>query len=481
MNPREQKIPPMTPAPEAAEPQTNRPRQSDWRDEEGGLDQNWLEQLRALIAAEAKTELRELIEPMHEADVGDVLEALSTEERLVLINLLGESFDYSSLTEVDEAVRVELVDQLPNHDVARGVAAIENDDAVFILEDIEEPDRDAILALVPDFERLSLRRSLDYPEDSAGRRMQADFIALPPFWTVGQAIDYMRKADDLPLEFYQLYVVDPSYTLLGTIPLDKILRSERDVVLSDIMDDDIIEISADEDQEEAARVFERFDLVEVGVVDESNRLVGVLTVDDMVDVIQLEADEDFRRLAGVGDEEVSDGVFDAVRSRFTWLLVNLGTAILASMVIGLFDASLEQMVALAVLMPIVASMGGNAGTQAMTVTVRAISVHDIDRYNMRRLILREILVGLANGVLFALIVGVVTAVWFANPALGVIIGIAMIVNLLVAGASGILIPLGLDRMGVDPAIASSTFVTMVTDIVGFFAFLGLAAKWFGLI
>lgn len=461
--------------------QSRRPRHSEWRTEEGFLDPDWMAHLQALIEAGAREDLRDLMEPLHEADMGDVLEALSAEERLDLVTLLGENFDYSSLTEVDEAVRVELIDQLPTTDVARGVASIESDDAVFILEDIEEPDRDAILALVPEFERLTLRRSLDYPEDTAGRRMQTEFIALPPFWTVGQAIDYMRTAEDLPEEFYQLYVVDPSFTLLGTIPLDKILRADRPTVISDIMDDDVIEIVADEDQEEAARVFERFDLVEVAVVDDSDRLVGVLTVDDMVDVIHQEADEDFRRLAGIGDEEVSDGVLDAVRSRFTWLLVNLATAILASVVIGLFDASLEQMVALAVLMPIVASMGGNAGTQAMTVTVRAISVHDLDRYNIRRLILRESLVGLSNGLLFAIIIGVVTAVWFANPALGIIIGLAMIVNMFAAGISGILIPLGLNHLGADPAVASSAFVTTVTDVVGFFVFLGLAAKWFGLV
>ncbi len=471
----------MSTHPDMIDQQSRRPRHSEWRTEEGFLDPDWMAHLQALIEAGAREDLRDLMEPLHEADMGDVLEALSAEERLDLVTLLGENFDYSSLTEVDEAVRVELIDQLPTTDVARGVASIESDDAVFILEDIEEPDRDAILALVPEFERLTLRRSLDYPEDTAGRRMQTEFIALPPFWTVGQAIDYMRTAEDLPEEFYQLYVVDPSFTLLGTIPLDKILRADRPTVISDIMDDDVIEIVADEDQEEAARVFERFDLVEVAVVDDSDRLVGVLTVDDMVDVIHQEADEDFRRLAGIGDEEVSDGVLDAVRSRFTWLLVNLATAILASVVIGLFDASLEQMVALAVLMPIVASMGGNAGTQAMTVTVRAISVHDLDRYNIRRLILRESLVGLSNGLLFAIIIGVVTAVWFANPALGIIIGLAMIVNMFAAGISGILIPLGLNHLGADPAVASSAFVTTVTDVVGFFVFLGLAAKWFGLV
>ncbi len=461
--------------------ETRDPRHSAWRDAEGRLDGKWIKQLRRLIETQAVDDLVAAMEPLHEADMGDVLEALGADERLALVKLLGDKFDYSSLTEVDEAVRVELIEQLPNADVARGVANIENDDAVFILEDIEEPERDAILSLVPEFERSSLRRSLDFPEDSAGRRMQSEFIALPPFWTVGQAIDYMRSSDDLPLEFYQLYVVDPGYKLLGTIPLDKILRSSRPTVVSRIMDDDVIEIAAEEDQEEAARVFERFDLVEVGVVDENKRLVGVLTIDDIVDVIHEEADEDIRHLAGVGDEEISDGVFDAVRSRVTWLLVNLVTAVLASAVISLFDASLQQMVALAVLMPIVASMGGNAGTQAMTVTVRAISTQELDQFNIRRLIVRETLVGLANGVVFALITGVVTAVWFTNPALGVVIGVAMLVNMLAAGISGIIIPLGLNKAGVDPAVASSAFVTTVTDVVGFFAFLGLAAMWFGLV
>lgn len=460
--------------------ETLRPRRSSWRDEEGRLDSAWVENIRELITLEAEGELRELIEPLQEADVGDVLEALSGVNRLTLINLLGDSFDYSSLTEVDECVRVDLIDQLPNSDVARGVCDIDSDDAVFILEDIEEIDREAILALVPGFERLSLRRSLDFPEDSAGRRMQAEFIAIPPFWTVGRAIDYMRKDEALPEEFYQLYVVDPGYNLVGTVPLDKILRADRETDISDIMLDEVIEVGAEEDQEEAARVFERFDLVEVGVVDESNRLVGVLTIDDMVDVIHEEAEEDILHLAGVDATDVSGGVLEAVRSRVTWLLVNLVTAVLASIVIGLFDGSLQQMVALAVLMPIVASMGGNAGIQAMTVTVRAISTQDLDQFNMRRLIMRETLVGLVNGIIFALITGLVTAIWFSNIKLGLVIGVAMIVNMLAAGISGILIPLGLNKFGADPAIASSAFVTTITDVVGFFVFLSLAAAWFGL-
>jgi magnesium transporter len=385
------------------------------------------------------------------------------------------------LTEVDDVVRAELMEVLPSADIARGVAAIDSDDAVYILEDIDVPDREKILAQMPAFERLSLRRSLDFPEDSAGRRMQTEFIAIPPFWTVGQTIDYMRSEQDLPDDFYQIYVVDPGYNVLGTIALDKFLRAKRDVRIEDLMNRNLITVDAEQDQEEAARVFERYDLVEVAVTDENNRLVGVLTVDDMVDVIHEEASEDIRLLAGVGNEEISDNVWGAVRSRATWLLVNLGTAVLASLVIGLFDATIEQMVALAVLMPIVASMGGNAGTQTMTVTVRALALRELDRRRILRLIGREVKVGIVHGGIFAIVIGVVTSVWFGNVSLGVVIGVAMIVNMIAAGTAGVLIPLLLDRIKVDPAIASSTFVTTVTDVVGFFAFLGLAGLWFGIL
>ncbi|MCF6327273.1 MAG: magnesium transporter [Devosiaceae bacterium] len=462
-------------------PRKSSPRKSPWRTDQDRLNDEWIKNVCELIEANNSDELRKMFAGVPEADFGDILEAISADQRLALIQLLGEDFDYSSLTEVDEAVRLELIEQLPNTEIARGVTEIDSDDAVFILEDMDEIDRDAILALVPEFERLSLRRSLDFPEETAGRRMQTEFVAIPPHWNVGQTIDYMRFSDDLPDEFHQLYVVNEQQVLLGTVPLDRILRAQRGHKISQIMVDEVIEVSASEDQEDAARVFERFDLVEVAVVDEENRMVGILTVDDMLDVIHLEAEEDILHLAGVGSEEISDNVFEAVKSRITWLLINLVTAVLASFVIGMFDASLQQMVALAVLMPIVASMGGNAGIQTMTVTVRAISTRELDQFNIRRLIVRETFVGLANGVIFALITGLVTAIWFANIALGLVIGIAMIVNMLAAGVSGILIPLGLNKFGADPAVASSAFVTTVTDVVGFFVFLSLAAMWFGLV
>ena len=441
------------------------------------LNPAWVGQLRSKLEEGDPVELADLVAPLHAADMGDLLEALDSDERVKLVTLLGDKFDFSALTEVNDTVRSELIEDLPSADVARGVAELDNDDAVYILEDIDIPAREDILAQMPAFERLSLKRSLDFPEDSAGRLMQTDFIAIPPFWTVGQTIDYLRDDKDLPEEFFQIYVVNPSYNLLGTIPLDKFLRSPRDVRIEDIMNTNVIQVAATEDQEEAAGDFERYDLVEVAVVDDSKRLVGVLTIDDIVDVIHEEATEDMQLLAGVGDEEISDTVLTTVRSRATWLFVNLLTAILASLVIGLFDATIEQMVALAVLMPIVASMGGNAGTQTMTVTVRALAMRELDSFKIRRLIIREMLVGVLNGLIFALLIGVLTATRFCNPGLGLVIGLAMVVNMMAAGSAGILIPLGLDRLKVDPAVASSVFVTTVTDVVGFFGFLGLASLW----
>ena len=452
-----------------------------FRDADEHINPMWLERLRAHLDAAEADEIADLMEPLHAADAGDLLEALNADERLALVRSLGDRFDYEALTEVDDSIRNELLEELPTADVARGVAALDNDDAVTILEDIDDAEREEILAQMPAFERLSLKRSLDFPEDSAGRRMQTDFIAIPPFWTVGQTIDYLRVEKELPDEFYQLYVVDPGYRVLGTIPLDKFLRAQRTMRIEDLMNHEVLTVEATEDQEEAARTFERYDLVEIGVIDENQRMVGVLTVDDMVDVIHEEATEDIKRLAGVGDEEISDKVFSAVRSRAPWLVVNLFTAVLASTVIGLFDATIEQMVALAALMPIVASMGGNAGTQTMTITVRALATRDLDRARVGRLILREMMVGVLNGSIFAILIGVVTALRYMNPSLGIVIGLAMIINLIAAGTAGVLIPLGLNRLKIDPAIASSVFVTTVTDILGFFAFLGLAALWFGLL
>lgn len=436
--------------------------------------------VEAAIEARDGASLGNILEDLHESEVGDIIEAINEGERAAFVELAGDSFDFAALTEVDEAIRIAILDELPDSRVADGVRELESDDAVYLLEDMEEGDREAVLERIPFQERVRLRRSLDYPNESAGRRMATEYIAVPPFWTVGQTIDYIRADENLPERFPQIFTVDPTFRLTGSLPLDTLLRAHRGVVISDIHDTNSHPIPALLDQEEAARVFEQYDLLSAPVVDENERLVGVLTIDDVVDVIQEEAAEDIRRLAGVGDEELSDSVRQIARSRIGWLSVNLATAILASLVIGLFDATISQMVALAILMPIVASMGGNAGTQTMTVAVRAIAEKDLDTYNTRKIVRKELLVGLINGAVFAVIIGVVATIWFSEPQLGFVIAVAMIVNMVSAAAAGILIPIGLNRLGADPAIASGTFVTTVTDVVGFIAFLGLAAWWFGI-
>ena len=448
--------------------------------EDGSIRPDYLDQVTAALEASDVMALAEHVATLHESEMGDLLATLQPGERQELVALLGEQFDYSALTEVDDAIRRDIVTVLPNEQIALALRELDSDDAVYILEDLEDDEQADILARIPFTERIRLRRALDYPEESAGRRMQGDFVAVPPYWTVGQTIDYLRDTDDLPVSFSQIFVIDPTFRLVGAVDLDRILRSRRETGVEDIMRETRHAIPAEMDQEEAAQIFERYDLLSAAVVDENDRLVGVLTIDDVVDVIQEEAEEDIMRLGGVGDEELSNTVVETTRSRFSWLLINLGTAILASLVIGLFDATIEQMVALAVLMPIVASMGGNAGTQTMTVAVRALATKELDIYNAGRVIRRELLVGLLNGALFAVIIGIVAALWFMAPGLGLVIALAMIVNMVAAALAGILIPLVLDRLNVDPAVASSVFVTTVTDVVGFFAFLGLAALWFGI-
>ncbi|MEP3265876.1 MAG: magnesium transporter [Hyphomicrobiales bacterium] len=451
------------------------------RDEDGSLSTSYVLRIAQAVdegdIASAILETRSL----HEADLADLLEALPNPRRLQIIDQLGADFDFTTLTELDEGDRREILDGMTSEQVAQGVCSIDSDDAVYILEDMDAAEQSEVLAQIPSIERAVIAKALDYPDDSAGRRMQTDFIAVPPFWTVGQTIDYMRVSQDLPDYFYEIFVVDPAYRLVGTVGLDRILRTQRSILIQDIMADCPVSIHAIKDQEEASRLFERYDLLSAAVVDDSERLVGVLTIDDIVDVIHEEADEDIKRLAGIGDETLSDKVFTAFRSRFTWLGVNLITAVFASLVINLFDATIEQMVALAILMPIVASMGGNAGTQTMTVAVRALAGNEIDNFNVRRIILRELMVGLINGAVFAIIIAAVTIVWFGNYPLGGVIAVAMIINMIFAALAGILIPIGFDKVGIDPAIASSAFVTTVTDVVGFFAFLALAAWWFGLL
>jgi magnesium transporter len=451
------------------------------RGPKGQIRAEFVARVEQAIAARDVATLRALTGDLHEADLGDLLEALDPDLRPRLIELMGADFDFTALTEVDDSVREDILEELEPETVAEGVRDLDSDDAVAILEDLPKEDQAEILDQLSPPERVALARSLDYPEDSAGRRMQDEFIAVAPGWTVGQAIDYLRDTSELPERFFELYVVDPNYHFLGAVTLDRLLRSQRPTPISGLMELDRHRVRATDDQEEVARLFEHYNLVAVPVVDKDDRLVGVITVDDMVDVISEEAEEDIKALGGVrSEEELSDTVWPIARGRFNWLLVNLATAFLASSVLGLFEGSLEKMVALAVLAPIVASQGGNAATQTMTVAVRALATRDLGRANAWRVIVREGLVGLINGLAFAAITGVVAYAWFKVPGLGIVIGLAMVCNLVAGALGGILIPLILDRLKFDPAVSSGAFVTTVTDVVGFFSFLGIATLWFGL-
>ncbi|RWB96595.1 magnesium transporter [Mesorhizobium sp.] len=445
--------------------------------EDGAVRSSFLAQIGAAIADRDTLTLKREVDDLHQSELGDLLEALHPEQRRALVDLLGSDFDFSALTEVDEAIRLDIVDNLPNEQIAQAVQELDSDDAVYILEDLDQEDQEEILSQLPFTERIRLRRALDYPEETAGRRMQTEFVAVPPFWTIGQTIDYMREDQNLPDRFSQIFVIDPGFKLLGAIDLDQILRTKRAVKVEDVMHETRHAIPATMDQEEAAREFEQYDLLSAAVVDENDRLVGVLTIDDVVDVIQQEAEEDLLRMGGVGDEELSDTIAATSRSRVPWLLVNLGTAFISASVISMFGATIEEMVALAALMPIVASLGGNAGTQTMTVTVRALATRDLDIYNAGRVIRREVMVGLLNGGVVATILGLVAGFWFHNADLGLVIAAAMILNMLAAALGGILIPLFLEKLGADPAIASSIFTTMITDVIGFLAFLSLATWW----
>jgi magnesium transporter len=451
------------------------------RNEEGDIRPEFIEEITRCIKANDATFLREVVAELHEADLGDLIGALEPDDRVSLVELTGTDFDFSALNEVDDTVREEILEELEPETVAEGVRELESDDAVELLEGLDQEDQEEILEKLPPRERDALERSLDYPEDSAGRRMQIEFITVPPDWTVGQAIDYMRETPDLPERFYEIYAVDAARRWQGAIPLDVLLRSRRPVPLADLIDEDRRRVAVTDDLEEVARLFGKYNLVAAPVVDAEDRLMGVITVDDVVDVIEEEADEDLKALGGVtSDEELSDNVWTIAKARFNWLLVNLATAFLASSVLGLFEGQLEKMVALAVLAPIVASQGGNAATQTMTVAVRALATRELGSSNAARVVIREGLVGLVNGVAFAVITGVAAVAWFRIPGLGVVIGLAIICNLVAGALGGILIPMVLERVRADPAVASGTFVTTVTDVVGFFSFLGIATLWFGL-
>ena len=419
----------------------------------------------------------EIVDPLHPAEIADLIEMLRGPMRTQLVELLRPKFDPEILAELDETVRDEVAEQLGTETIAKAIAALDSDDALNLISALEETKQRRVLHAISFALRSMLEEGLAFPEESAGRLMQREFVAVPAFWSVGEVIDFLRESDDLPDDFYDVFVVDPRHRLIGYVALNRILRAKRPVKIRDIMIDEFVSVPVKMDQEEVAYVFAQQDLVSAPVVDESERLIGVITIDDIVDVIHQEAEEDIMRLGGVQEDDLYAAVLDTGKARFMWLFVNLITAVLASVVIGLFQGTIEQVVMLAVLMPIAASMGGNAGTQTLTVAVRAIAMKELTTANAFRVLSKEVLVGTFNGLLFALIIGVIASIWSGSMAIGAVMAAAMVITMIIAGLAGAAIPLGLSRTRFDPAIASGVFLTTVTDVVAFLAFLGLGA-WF---
>ncbi|SEQ45309.1 magnesium transporter [Thalassovita taeanensis] len=421
--------------------------------------------------------LTELMEPLHAADIADLLEQMNAYDRRRLVQLYDREFDGEILSELDERIREEVISVLRPDVLADAVREMDSDDVVDLLEDLDEPQQEAILDALEDADRVAVEQAMSYPEYSAGRLMQREVVAAPEHWTVGEAIDFLRSHEDLPDQFYHVVLVDPRMHPVGNVTLGKIMRSRRDVGLREIMEEVFQVIPVTQYEGDVAYAFNQYHLISAPVVDADDRLVGVITIDDAMAVLDDEHEEDILRMAGVGDDaSLSDTIIEAAKGRALWLFVNLLTAILASLVIEAFAETINQMVALAVLMPIVASMGGNAGTQTMTVTVRALATRDLTAQNAMRVVIREVSVGALNGVLFGLTMAAVTGLWFGVPMLAVVIGVAMLATQVAAALGGIVIPMTLDRFNIDPALASGPFVTTVTDVVGFFAFLGLAAS-----
>ena len=429
------------------------------------------------VQAGAVRRLRTLVAPLHPADQADLLERMPARTATSLVRFLGDHLDAETLTYLDENTREAIVEVLGAKALARQLHDLSTDDAIDIIEELEEDALADVLAALSAEDRILVEEGLSFPEDSAGRLMQREIVTVPSFWTVGQIIDYLRGGKSTTDDFYLIFVVDPARKPLGEVPLSKLLCAQRQRRISEIMEPDFRSIPVDMDQEEVAVLFRRYGMVSAGVVDLGDRLVGMITIDDVIDVIDEEAEEDLMALAGVGEASLRSSIRETLQGRTAWLLVNLLTAILASVVIGVFDATIEQLVALAVLMPIVASMGGNAGTQTVTVAVRAIALRQLDAVSTRNFVIREGLVAFLNGLLFAALAAAVSFVWFGDPEIATVMAVAMFANLLIAGLSGTLVPIGLLRAGVDPAVASSVFVTTITDVVGFFVFLGLAALY----
>jgi len=417
---------------------------------------------------------RELVSPLHPADIADLLELTPSEQRANLAGALGDLVGAEVLSELNDYVRDDLIDALEPSQVAELASVLDTDDAVAIIEDMEEADQQAVLEALDPEDRAAIESALSYPEESAGRLMQRDLVAVPQHMQVGQVIDYLRDNRDLTTDFWEIFVVDEAHKPIGTCQLSWVLTCPRSIGIADVMKREQTLIPVDMDQEEVALRFQKYALISAAVVDDDGRLVGVITVDDILHIVQEEAGEDILRLSGAGDGDINEPVLDSYKARVRWLLSNLLTALVASSIIGFFEGTIEKMVALATLMPIVAGVGGNAGSQTMAVTVRALATNQITGSNTRRTIVRELRVAILNGGTVAAVIGVGVSIVFGNPALGAVIAAAMLTNIVTAGLAGVAVPLTMDRFNADPAVASSIFVTMITDSMGFLAFLGLA-------
>ena len=422
--------------------------------------------------------INQTLKDLHEADVANLIENLNPNTRIKLIELESFNINPEIFIELNESIQSEVLQLLSIDSIIKIIKRLESDNAIKILENLEKDTKDKVLDKLPPKDKFLLEEGLSYPEDSAARIMQREFTAVPSNWTVGQTIDYLREDKDLPEEFLEIFIVDNDFKPIGTVPSSRVLRTSRDLKMNSIMIEMPVLISANMDQEEVGHTFENYNLVSAGVVNKNNKLVGMITADDVVTVVQEEAEEDVLRLAGVGDEEITDSVMLKTKRRFNWLLLNLFTALLATWVISNFGASIEQMVALAFLMPIVASMGGNAGMQTLAVTIRAIATKELSKTNFNRVVGKEFLIGILNGIIFAIITAVIVQLWFKQLNLSLLIGVSMILNMMVAGLFGILVPVSLKKLNIDPALASSVFVTTITDVIGFLSFLGLGSFYF---
>ena len=422
--------------------------------------------------------LNRTLKELHPSDSADLIENLIPENRIKLIEIEGFNLDPEIFIELNESIQTEIFILLSTESIVNILRRLESDNALKILENLDEKKKNTVLNKLPPKDRFILQEGLSYPEDSAARIMQREFTAIPSNWSVGQTIDYLRENKDLPEEFLEIFIVDSDFKPIGTVPSSKVLRASRDSKMNLIMSEMPVLIPVDMDKEEVGRIFENYNLISAGVVDKTNKLVGMITGDDVVTVVKEEAEEDVLRLAGVGDEEITDSVLKKTKRRFNWLLLNLFTALLATWVISKFGATIEQMVALAFLMPIVASMGGNAGMQTLAVTIRAIATKELSSGNLTQVVTKEFIIGVLNGIIFAAITALIVQLWFKEINLSILIAVAMVLNMMVAGLFGILVPVSLKKFNIDPAIASSVFVTTITDVIGFLSFLGIGAYFF---